>query len=145
MFRLFSLPRINDISTDLDNPPAFVAGSGRPCADVSYPSAFKDKVKKSYSDIQPEILAMSAGDAFAKAVRIAGDMDGWEVVHTDADALQLEAVATTSLIRFKDDVCIRVTPDGDGARVDMRSRSRLGKHDFGANADRIRGYFARLR
>ncbi len=145
MFRLFSLPRINDISTDLQDPPAFVSDSGRPCADVSYPSAFKSKVKKSYSDIQPETLAMSPGDAFAKAVRIAGDMDRWDVVHTDADALRLEAVATTSLLRFRDDVSIRVTVDGDGARVDMRSRSRLGKHDFGANADRIRAYFARLR
>ncbi len=145
MIRMFSLPRINDISTDLQDPPAFVSDSGRPCADVSYPSAFKDKVAKSYSDLQPEPLAMSPGDAFAKAVRIAGDMDGWEVVHTDAEALQLEAVATTPLLRFKDDICIRVKPDGDGARVDMRSRSRLGKHDFGANADRIRAYFARLR
>ena len=145
MFRLFSLPRINDISTDLLDPPAFVSDSGRPCADVSYPSAFKDKVTKSYSDLQPLTLAMSTGDAFAKAVRIAGDMDGWQVVHTDADTLQLEAVATTSVLRFKDDVCIRVTPDGEGALVDMRSRSRLGKHDFGANADRIRAYFARLR
>ncbi|MFT6143398.1 MAG: hypothetical protein ACJAZO_000963 [Myxococcota bacterium] len=145
MFRLFSLPRINDISTDLQDPPAFVSDSGRPCAGVSYPSNFKSKVAESYSDLSSEPLAMSAGDAFARAVRIAGEMDAWEVVHTDSDTLQLEAVCTTSLLRFKDDVCIRVTADGDGARVDMRSRSRLGKHDFGANADRIRAYFSRLR
>lgn len=145
MFRLFSLPRINDISTDLQDPPGFVADSDRPCAGVSYPESFKEKVANSYSDLGPLTLKMSPADAFAKAVRIAGDMDGWQVVHTDAKALHLEAVATTSVLRFKDDVSIRVTPDSDGARVDMRSRSRLGKHDFGANADRIRGYFARLR
>jgi hypothetical protein len=97
MFRLFSLPRINDISTDLQDPPAFVSDSGRPCAGVSYPSNFKSKVAESYSDLSSEPLAMSAGDAFARAVRIAGEMDAWEVVHTDSDTLQLEAVCTTSL------------------------------------------------
>lgn len=145
MFRLFSLPRINDISTDLQDPPAFATDSGRPCAGIPYPSSFTEKVSNSYSDLNAEPLAMSVGDAFAKVVRIAGDMSGWEVVHTNTEALCLEAVATTPLLRFKDDIVIRVTPSGDSARVDMRSRSRLGKHDFGANADRIRAYFARLR
>ena len=52
---------------------------------------------------------------------------------------QIEVVARTAIMGFRDDVAIRVRPDGDGARIDMRSASRYGHHDFGTNAARIRG------
>ena len=39
---------------------------------------------------------------------------------------------------FRDDVVIRVSAAGAGTRVDMRSASRYGLSDFGANAARIR-------
>ncbi len=51
---------------------------------------------------------------------------------------QIEAVARTPIMGFRDDVVVRVRADGDGARIDVRSASRYGRHDFGANAARIR-------
>lgn len=145
MLRFFSLPRINDISTDLIDPPAFSPDSDRPCAGVTYPESFKDKVRNGYPDVTSLTLDLDIGDAWERAVAQAHDMYRWEVVRTDADTHTLEAVATTAVLRFKDDVVIRLRDDPAGTRVDMRSRSRLGKHDLGANADRIRAYFARLR
>lgn len=50
----------------------------------------------------------------------------------------IEAVARTPIMGFRDDVVIRITPVGQGTRVDMRSASRFGNHDLGANASRIR-------
>ena len=69
---------------------------------------------------------------------------GWEVVDADAGRGVIEATATTLWFGFKDDVVIRITPTATGSRVDVRSVSRIGKSDVGANAARIRNYFAKL-
>ena len=61
------------------------------------------------------------------------------------DVWIIEATATTRLYGFKDDVVIRVTADGDGSRVDVRSVSRVGESDLGKNAKRVREYLARLK
>jgi len=67
----------------------------------------------------------------------------WDVTLEDAQGGHIQAVCTTKLMRFKDDVIIRirkaVDADGSnyGARVDVRSRSRIGKGDLGCNAHRI--------
>lgn len=50
---------------------------------------------------------------------------------------RLEAVATSGWFRFRDDVMVRVRPEGGGARVDMRSVSRVGRSDLGANCKRL--------
>jgi len=65
---------------------------------------------------------------------------GLEIVREDPSARVIEATDTTRIFRFVDDVAIRVRPDGDGSRVDVRSRSRDGKGDLGANAARIRAF-----
>ena len=57
---------------------------------------------------------------------------------------ELEATSTSRLFRFVDDVVVRVRSDGAGSRVDVRSKSRDGKGDFGVNAERIRAFRARL-
>ena len=49
----------------------------------------------------------------------------------------IEAVARTLIMGFPDDVVIRVSAAGNGARVDVRSASRYGFNDFGANARRV--------
>jgi uncharacterized protein (DUF1499 family) len=69
---------------------------------------------------------------------------GWRIVAAVPEEGRIEATATTPLLRFKDDVVIRVTSRGNGSRIDMRSKSRLGKSDLGANAKRIRAYFRAL-
>ena len=50
----------------------------------------------------------------------------------------IEAVARTPILGFRDDVVVRVRPTADGARIDVRSASRYGRHDLGTNAKRVR-------
>ncbi len=69
---------------------------------------------------------------------------GWEIVSRETAAGTLQAVATTAWFGFKDDVTIRVSPDPQGSRIDIRSRSRVGRGDVGANARRIRAWRAAL-
>jgi uncharacterized protein (DUF1499 family) len=69
---------------------------------------------------------------------------GWDVVAVDAGRGRTEATDTTRWFRFKDDVVVRVTPSGNGARVDVRSKSRVGRSDVGTNARRIRTYLAEV-
>ena len=69
---------------------------------------------------------------------------GWEIVLADKTNGRIEATATTALFGFKDDVVIRLTESEGGTRVDMRSASRVGLSDLGANAARIDAYFAQL-
>ena len=85
-----------------------------------------------------------AGAAFARA-RDAAREAGWAIVDADSGAGRVEATATTGWFGFKDDVVVRIRPEGQGSRVDVRSVSRVGKSDVGTNARRIRAYLDRLR
>jgi len=130
------VPAINDITTDPDDPPGFTS---RP----AYPPEFAAIQREAYPDLAPLRLAQPPAAAFAAAAATAGAL-GWEIVREDAAAGVLEATDTTRVFRFVDDVVVRVQPDGDGARVDLRSKSRDGKGDMGANAARIRAFRAKL-
>ena len=118
-----SAPRINDISTD--------------------PQEQSEEQRKAYPDIQPLRLQMAPNIAFERA-KGAIEEAGWQLVREDASAGRIEAVATTFWFGFKDDVVVRVAGDGSGSRVDVRSKSRVGKGDLGTNAQRIRTYQERL-
>ena len=140
-------PPINDITTNLDDPPAFVhaptipENSGR---DFAYSEDFKEVVRTAYPDLQPLRLAKPPAEVYAAALdRVRGN--GWAVTRDDASQLTLEGVATSKLFKFRDDFVVRVRADGDGSVVDMRSKSRDGIGDRGANAARIREYFAALK
>lgn len=98
---------------------------------------------KGYPDIQPLIVDAPPGGAFVTAKAVAQEMN-WEVTGEDAKAGTITAVATTFWFGFKDDVEIRVAPHGKGSRIDLRSKSRVGVGDAGANAKRIRAYMARF-
>lgn len=89
-------------------------------------------------------LALPPQQAFPKAQEAAQAM-GWEIVKSDAKSGRIDAVATTFWFGFKDDIEVRISPAGQGSQVDMRSKSRVGKSDIGANARRIRTYFERLK
>jgi uncharacterized protein (DUF1499 family) len=132
------LPRINDITTDPADPPTF-ADPAR-----SYPGEeFARAQRAAYPDLAPIALAMPPEAAFAAARAAAGEL-GWAIVSEDAASGTIEATDTTAIFRFVDDVAIRVRPDGDGARVDVRSKSRDGQGDLGANAARIRAFRVEL-
>ena len=89
-----------------------------------------------YPDIQPQRFAKSAEQIFAAALATARDMD-LEITAQSPEKGQIQAVATTRIFRFKDDVTITVARDGV---VNVRSRSRIGKGDLGTNARRIRHF-----
>ncbi len=99
--------------------------------------------RRAYPDIAPLELAVPPAAAFARALDAATAM-GWEIVAADAVAGRIEATATTPWFGFRDDVVVRVAPTPTGSRIDVRSVSRVGKSDLGANAKRIRAYLARL-
>ncbi|MCE2436674.1 MAG: DUF1499 domain-containing protein [Pseudomonadales bacterium] len=71
---------------------------------------------------------------------------GWELIAEDPERGRIEATARTPWFRFKDDVVVRVQerPEG-GSVVDVRSLSRIGATDFGANAKRVRRFLSELR
>jgi uncharacterized protein (DUF1499 family) len=134
-----AVPPINDIATDTDNPPRYMTQQR------SYPGAdFARQQHAAYPDIGPVLLAVPPPVAFKKAVAAAEAM-GWEVVGADAAAGTLEAVDATKFFGFKDDIAVRVTPTADGSRIDIRSKSRVGRSDIGTNARRIRAYAERLK
>jgi uncharacterized protein (DUF1499 family) len=143
-----AVPPIHDITTDLDDPPKFVAvlplraGAPNPAAHAG--AAIADQQRQAYPDVQPLLLPVPVAEAFARAHRVAQAL-GWEIVAADAGAGRVEATATTAWFGFKDDIVVRVAPAGtSGTRVDIRSKSRVGRGDAGANAGRIREFLAAM-
>ena len=142
------LPSIHDITTDTENPPQFVALRAVREKSPNGPEYGGEKIalqqKAGYPDIQPLILDEPPARAFERALVAARSM-GWDIAAASPEEGRIEATATTRWFRFKDDVVIRVTPSATGSRIDVRSKSRLGRSDLGTNAKRIRAYFAKLR
>src|SRR5262245_14929753 len=132
------LPAINDITTDTADPPAFTT-PGR-----TYPGEeFAQAQRAAYPDLASIRVPSTPDAAFAAALGAAQGL-GWVVVRQDAAAGVIEATDTTEIFRFVDDVVIRVRPDGDAAKVDVRSKSRAGKGDRATNAPRIRAFRGEL-
>lgn len=141
-----SLPRIHDISTDTTTPPQFVAvlplRQGVENS-VVYLAETAAQQKKGYPDIAPAMLDVPPAQVLQRAERAARAM-GWEIVAVTPGEMRIEATDTTLLFGFKDDIVIRVAANGSGSRVDVRSLSRVGRSDFGANAKRIRLFMQQL-
>ncbi|MEP1573428.1 DUF1499 domain-containing protein [Roseibium album] len=134
---------INDITTDTANPPAFlVLDDTREGARTSleYAGAKVAEIQAAaHPDIAPLETDLAADAAYARALEVAQDM-GWEIIASDAENHRFEATARTSVFYFADDVVVVVAELGSGSRVDMRSVSRVGRSDRGANAARIRDF-----
>ena len=141
------LPSINDVTTDMNNPPPFVeiaklrAPGTNP---VDYPGpAFARKQLAAYPDIKPIEIDRSTDEVFELAVAAAKRLK-LEIVHQEAPDLGagrpglIEIADRTLILGLYDDVAIRVAGTGQHARVDVRSASRYGSHDLGRNADRVR-------
>lgn len=140
------VPPIHDISTDTANPPTYVAVLSRRAKSDNSLEPNADTARKqaeAYPDIKTVLTPMPPAQAMAKAEAAARSM-GWDIVAVDPQAMRIEATATTLLFGFKDDVVVRVAPDGSGSRIDVRSASRVGKSDVGANVRRIRAYIQKL-
>ncbi len=132
-------PMIHNVTTSPDNPPAFVvapAKRGPEANPLTYsPETAKIQVA-AYPDLQPHHSSLSQAAAYERALETA-ELLGWDIYYQDATEGHIEAVATTRWFGFKDDIAIRISPKDDGSIVDLRSVSRVGKGDLGANARRI--------
>jgi uncharacterized protein (DUF1499 family) len=148
--RALKLPAINDITTNPADPPRFaVLARLRPRGSSDYPGqATAALQRQAYSVIEP--LQVSATPQVAYEVTLAlVHKRKWRVVDALAPSPArrngtIEAIAQTMLMGFRDDIAIRVSPAGSGAQIDMRSASRYGKQDFGANAARIVSFLSDL-
>lgn len=142
------VPPIHNISTDTIDPPAFdkvIALRGQGSNPHAYDATkLADLQKKAYPDVQPLVSDVAPGEMFNRAKAVLEKME-LEIVNSDSDNGILEATATTFWFGFKDDVVVRVRPQGSGSIVDIRSVSRVGQSDIGLNAKRIRAIIAGLR
>lgn len=136
-------PPIHDITTDMRDPPQYVAvlplRANAPNTAEYGGERVAAQQRAAYPDLEPAILNVPPAQAFDLALAAVHEM-GWDVVKADATAGRIEATDTTFWFGFKDDVVIRVRPTDGGTRVDVRSLSRVGVGDAGTNAKRIRAY-----
>jgi uncharacterized protein (DUF1499 family) len=140
------VPPINDITTDPSNPPQFVTAtevSANRGQDLGYPADFEELQREAYPDIQPIQVELSAAKAFER-VRQAAQRLHWDIIAQTEAPYSLEAVDTSSFFHFIDDIVVRIQPSEaapeSSSIIDIRSRSRMGKGDLGANAARIRAF-----
>jgi hypothetical protein len=137
------LPRINDVSTDLSAVPQFSVlkgHRGRPEAEMR---RLGELQKRAYGDLQSFVIDRSAADAFDLVADTVRRLRMTIVSEEPPFGRQgvygiIEAVDRTLVLGFYDDIVIRVAGDVRQSRIDVRSASRVGQHDFGRNAYRIR-------
>ncbi len=145
----YRLPEISDITTDPIDPPRFETIGrlrSRQANPIAYAGLYAaEQQKAAYPDIVPLDLDTTPEAAY-KATMAVIARRRWQVINerppqADRDGIRdgyIEAVARTLIMGFRDDVAIRIRAIGEGARIDVRSASRYGRHDFGTNAARIR-------
>ena len=142
-----SVPPIHDISTDTENPPVFVeilAKRRDAPNSASYGGPeIAAQQRLGYPDLAPQFYRISQEALFGHALQAARKL-GWEIAAAVPEEGRIEATDTTFWFGFKDDVVLRITSIKDGSRLDLRSVSRVGRSDVGANAARIRKFLAAL-
>jgi uncharacterized protein (DUF1499 family) len=145
--RAYKLPAIYDITTDPIDPPRFDAIARlrpRDANPVTYAGLYTaEQQRTAYSDIEPDLTNVSAQEAYNAVLKVITKRK-WHVVDArppqataPRDGL-IEAIARTPILGFRDDVAVRVRATQEGARIDIRSASRYGRHDLGTNAARVR-------
>lgn len=142
-----SVPPIHDISTDLVNPPEFVAIAPLR-ADAPNPVEYAGvevatQQRAAYPELQTLNYPQSKSE-LVEATKQAIDNSGWQLVNIDANQGIVEATDRTMWFGFKDDVIVRITDNGSKRLVDIRSKSRVGGSDLGKNAERIHGFIEEL-
>ncbi len=137
----FKVPAIHDITTDTEDPPEFVAAKAERSAeentlDYGGPTLAQQQIQ-AYPDIVPLRLPLSTNESFRRVEAVCKGF-GWRILRVDVATGVIEAVEETLVFGFKDDIIIRVLPTEEGSQIDVRSVSRVGVSDLGANAKRIR-------
>jgi uncharacterized protein (DUF1499 family) len=143
----YKLPPISDITTDPIDPPRFEAIArvrGRDANPIAYAGLYAAELQHAaYPDIEPLYTDINAQGAYDATMTVLTKRRKWRVIDQRPPIPgrregHIEAVARTAIMGFPDDVVVRIRSDGQGARVDVRSASRYGRYDFGANASRIK-------
>ena len=142
-----SVPPIHDISTDLVNPPEFVAIAPLR-ADAPNPVEYAGvevatQQRAAYPELQTLNYTQSKSE-LVEATKQAIDHLGWQLVNIDTNQGIIEATDRTMWFGFKDDVIVRITDKGSERLVDIRSKSRVGGSDLGKNAERIHDFTEEL-
>lgn len=142
------VPPIHDITTDITDPPQFVAVLPLRASAPNPPEYLGGETpelqREFYPDIMSRVYIQSNAEVFAAAAEIINEM-GWELVDANEAEGRLEATVTTQWFGFKDDVVIRLEEGfADSTVFDVRSKSRIGRSDIGANANRIRAFISAL-
>lgn len=140
------LPPIHDITTDPIDPPRFDALSRLRTGDGTNPAVYAglysaEQQRQFYPDIEPIELEIPVDRAYAIARQLVLKRK-WTVIDDREPQPprrmgRIEAVARTPIMGFREDISIRVVPDGDDSRVDIRSASRYFESDLGSNAARV--------
>lgn len=137
------LPRINDVTTDLNDVPGFVIDIGEPGRDMSFNLEFVGPIRAAYADLKTTVLTEPADKVFDRVYVVARRLR-WDIIHADKDGGVLQATDSSEVFQFVDDIVIRIRDVEGSTHVDVRSKSRDGKSDFGVNAQRIRAFSAAL-
>jgi uncharacterized protein (DUF1499 family) len=141
-------PAINDVTTDVDNPPEFVHAPTLPQIQghsLAYDKArYARRQQMGYGALQGLQLPADPDQAFKTVTTLASDMHRWQITYVDPKTHVLEGVATTPVFRFQDDFVIQVRPAPNGSLVEMRSRSSDRQFDLGSNYNRINAFFKML-
>ncbi len=147
-YKAYHLPAISDITTDAIDAPRFEAIArlrSRSANPVVYAGLYAaEQQHNAYPEIEPLQVSVPPKAAYDTALALV-NRNRWLVI--DARDPQggrrdgrIEAVARTPIMGFRDDVVIRIRGTAEESRIDMRSASRYGRHDFGTNAKRIEGF-----
>ena len=140
-------PAIHDITTDVENPPVFTRAP-----DIRDKAANSLDINEqtiqlqiaAYPDLKTSHSTLEFAQAFKQATVVAEKM-GWKITLSNAQDGIIEAVATTAVMAFKDDIVVRLVHADNGTLIDLRSASRVGESDLGANAKRIREFMRRYK
>lgn len=138
-----SYPPIHDITTNVDNPPEFIAiteeRSGAKNSLIYGGTEISKQQLQAFPSIKPIMISLDAQAAYAKALNIAHVM-GWEIVAENVTSMRFEATDRTPFFNFADDIVVQISAQENGSRVDLRSVSRIGRGDRGVNAQRIKKF-----
>lgn len=141
LYGQFAYPLINDITTDTQNPPTYWAA---PVATDYGGAAVASQQQQSYPDIVSLHLSSPPDATYNTALSLIRSR-GWQILGQRPEVGEVEAATYSRLFGFADDIIIRITPNGTGSILDMRSRSRVGDGDLGVNAARIEAFFDDMR
>jgi hypothetical protein len=142
-----NLPMINDVTTDTITPPEFVELAKQRSSGLNSPAYAGEEFAKLQMAAYPDLKTLAVDRPLPEVFEVTTDALqrlGFEIVRAEAPDPEsgrtalLEATDRTIILGFYDDVAVRITGTDQQGKIDIRSQSRIGRHDFGRNAERVR-------